>query len=413
MNSSCIEVSVNQLRKSLPDAACNSMDKNFLIVWASAPDENFETTSYYISAQLISVTGEKLGEPIDILKTEDIIMMPRVLYNPNENQYLVIYCLGLDSFNIHGVVLDAGGSPVGNHFRIVHAPANQFHYSMALNVNQNQYLITYNDYRNEISNIYGIILDSTGATVKDEFIICNAVGQQVNPVPCYNPNNNTYLINWEDFRAHGDSLTAYDTLEVMTDISGALISADGEVLVNDIPMCMDAEGINADQRFNGIAYNPDKNHFLVSWTDTRNTLKNTGIMGRIVNADGSMAAEDFPLVNEAGAQMISHSHYCSDQKKYFIAFERDKKDLDSFYFKDISANLDVAARWLDSNGKPEGEIIDICSEEGNHRFVRFACSPDAKSILLVWQKDFPGVSDSEEGHIMSAGGDIFAKLYQY
>ena len=35
------------------------------------------------------------------------------------------------------------------------------------------------------------------------------------------------------------------------------------------------------------------NEFLASWTDTRDSLHNVGIMGRIVKADGSMPAARF------------------------------------------------------------------------------------------------------------------------
>jgi len=118
------------------------------------------------------------------------------------------------------------------------------------------------------------------------------------------------------------------------------------------------------------------------------------------------------LIDVPGAQMISHTVYVPEEDKYFISFERDLNDLDAFYFKDISANLDIAAMWLDGNGRPESDIIDIFKGEGNHRFVRFAHSPDSSSFLLVWQSDFPGVSDSEEGHIMSAGGNILGKIYK-
>jgi len=283
---------------------------------------------------------------------------------------------------------------------------------MAFNSNKDQYLITYNDFRDDIGNAYGVILDDAGKIVKEEFTISNSVGHQVNPVVCYNPGNDTYLVNWEDFRAHGDGLTPLGTLEVMTDISGSLISSDGTVLINDIPMCMDAEGMNADQRFNGISYNSKTNCFLVSWADSRDSLQNTGVMGRIVEADGTMPAEDFPLVDAPGAQMISHTVYVPEEDKYFIAFERDLNELDAFYFKDISANLDIAAMWLDAEGRPESGIIDIFKGEGNHRFVRFAHSPESSSFLLVWQSDFPGVSDSVDGHIMSAGGNIMGKIYK-
>ncbi len=97
---------------------------------------------------------------------------------------------------------------------------------------------------------------------------------------------------------------------------------------------------------------------------------------------------------------------------YFVAFECDRNDVDKFYFKDIKANLDMAAQWLDSSGRPEGDMIDIFSGSGNQRFVRFAHSTKSDAFLLVWQSDFPGVSDSVEGHIMSAGGNIMGALYK-
>jgi hypothetical protein len=339
-------------------------------------------------------------------------LLPRVLYNPNKNQYLVIYCLAENNMNIRGVILDADGKAVGEHFKVTDAPANQFHYTMAFNSKKNQFFITYNDNRNEVCDIFAVILDDTGAVVKEEFVISNAVGHQINPVVCYNPQDDTYLVNWEDFRAHGDSLTEYGTLDVMTDIYGALLAADGTVLVNNITMCVDANGIDGDQRFNGIAYNSKTNQFLVSWTDTRDSLQNIGIVGRIVEADGTMLAEDFTLVDAPGAQMISHTLYLPQDDKYFIAFERDLNDVDEFYFKDINAHLDIAAMWLDANGQPEADMIDIFNGDGNQRFVRFAHNTKRNTFLMVWQDDFPGVSDSVEGHIMSAGGNIMGKLYK-
>jgi len=412
MKNNCIEISSNDLKKSLPDVAYNSVENNFFVFWAAVPGEESQTSDNFISGQKISASGEALGEPVEVVKTENILMLPRVLYNPNKNQYLVIYCLGESYFNIQGVILDADGRAAGEHFKVTDVPANQFHYTMAFNSRKNQFLITYNDNRNEANDVFGVILDDTGAVVKEEFLISNAAGHQVNPVACYNPQDDTCLVNWEDFRAHGDSLDALGTLEVMTDIYGALLAADGTVMVNNIPMCADANGINGDQRFNGIAYNSKKNEYLASWTDTRDSLQNVGIMGRIVKADGSMPARDFTLVDAPGAQMIGHALYLPQEDKYFIAFERDRKDVDKFYFKDIAAHLDIAAMWLDANGQPEGDLIDMFSGDGNQRFVRFAHNIKSNTILMVWQSDFPGVSDSVEGHIMSAGGNIMGKIYK-
>ena len=412
MKNNCIEISSNNLKKSLPDVAYNSVENNFFVFWAAAPGEKSQTADYFISGQKISSSGEVLGEPVEVLKTENIVLLPRVVYNPNKNQYLVIYCVAESYFNIQGVILDADGKAVGEHFKVTDVPSNQFHYTMAFNSKKNQFFITYNDSRNGASDAFGVILDDTGAVVKEEFPISNAVGHQVNPVVCYNPLDDTYLVNWEDFRAHGDSLTEYGTLDVMTDIYGALLAADGTILVNNITMCVDANGIDGDQRFNDIAYNSKTNQFLVSWTDTRDSLQNIGIVGRIVEADGTIPAEDFTLVDAPGAQMIGHTLYLPQDDKYFIAFERDLNDIDEFYFKDITAHLDIAVMWLDADGQPETDMIDIFNGDGNQRFVRFSHNTERNSFLMVWQDDFPGVSDSVEGHIMSAGGNIMGKIYK-
>ena len=412
MENTCIAISRNDLKKSLPDVAYNSVENNFFVFWGATPGDESPTADSFISGQKISSTGEVLGEPVAVMKTENIVLLPRVLYNPNKNQYLVIYCLADSYFNIQGVILDADGKAVGEHFKVTDVPANQFHYTMAFNSKRNQFCITYNDTRNGANDVFGVILDDTGAVVKKEFAISDAAGHQINPVVCYNPQDDTYLVNWEDFRAHGDSLDEYGTLDVMTDIYGALLAADGTILVNNITMCVDAHGIDGDQRFNDIAYNSKTNQFLVSWTDTRDSLQNVGIIGRIVEADGTMPAEDFTLVDAPGAQMISHTLYLPQDDKYFIAFERDLNDVDKFYFKDINAHLDIAAMWLDANGQPEADMIDIFNGDGNQRFVRFAHNTKRNAFLMVWQDDFPGVSDSVEGHIMSAGGNIMGRIYK-
>ena len=412
MENKIIEIASNDLRKALPDVAWNADEDSFFAVWAAAPGMESNSADYSIAGRKISSDGTLMGEPVDILTTEDILMLPRVVYNPNKNQFLVIYCRAESYFNIRGVILDANGKPVGDQFIVSDVPANQFHYTAAFNSRRNQYLIAYNDFRDDVSSVYAVIINDSGAVVKKEFLLCTATGHQVNPVVCYNPTDDTWLINWEDFRAHGNSLEALGTLEVMTDIYGALLSGDGTIMAGDIPMCADAGTINADQRFNGIAYNPKKNEFLASWTDTRAQIKNVAILGRIVKADGTMPAEDFALVDAPGAQMVSHTHYVEGDDAYFVAFERDANDVDKFYFKDIKANLDIGAQWLDSTGRPKGDIIDIFSGTGNQRFVRFAYSEKSAAFLLVWQSDFPGVSDSVEGHIMSAGGNIMGAVYK-
>ena len=65
MKKDCIEISINDHRKSLPDVAYNSVQDVFFTVWAAAPGDESQAADYFVSGQIISSTGEKLGETID------------------------------------------------------------------------------------------------------------------------------------------------------------------------------------------------------------------------------------------------------------------------------------------------------------------------------------------------------------
>ena len=89
--------------------------------------------------------------------------------------------------NIRGVILDADGKAVGEHFKVTDVPANQVHFNLEFNFKKNQFFVIYNDFRDDVSSVYGVIIDDTGAAVKEEFLISNAAGHQVNPVAGHKP----------------------------------------------------------------------------------------------------------------------------------------------------------------------------------------------------------------------------------
>ncbi len=185
-------VSSNDFKKSLPDAAYNSNDNNYFVFWAAVPNADSTDTNTYIMGQKISPFGKPAGKPVAVLETENIVALPHSLYLPNTNQYMVLYCMYAGGMNVYGVILDEDGKAMGDHFRVTDT-GNQFHFTMALDTAKNQILVTYNDRRTGFGNIYGVILDETGQVVKNEFVISDAAGHQVNPVACYNPDNATYL----------------------------------------------------------------------------------------------------------------------------------------------------------------------------------------------------------------------------
>lgn len=406
-----VTISQNEMRKSLPDVAYHSQDDSFFAVWAAVPGPKSTITDSHIYGQKLSGSGELMGDVVVIHTSADTLMMPRVLYNPDTNQYLVIYGHWDPQPNVRGVMVDENGDVVVGPFKVTDVDAGQYHYTMAYNTTRREFLITYNDSRNGAGDIFGVILDDQGVIVKEEFVINNTVGHQVNPVVCYNSQDDTYLVNWEDFRQFGDELDFMGTLEVMTNIRGALLDGEGNPLTNDIAMCVDDDGENGDQRFNEIAYNSKKNEFLVIWTDARESLDNIGIVGRIVKADGTMPEGDFTVLDGPGAQMAGRPHYLLENDMYFMSLEYDDEDVDIFWFKDLTVDLEIGAVWLNANREASNPVIDITTEEGNQRFAHYTYNSNGDNFFIVWQYDFPEVSDTEFGHIMSNGGDIYGTLY--
>ena len=155
------------------------------------------------------------------------------------------------------------------------------HANIVFNSKRRQHLVVYNDSRYGAADIFGVIFDENGVIVKEDFPINISSGQQMNAYACYNSTDDTYLINWEDFRHAA-------TWQEPGDIYGALLDGDGDIIINDIAMCDDYGKENTgDQRVQNIAYNPARNEFLATWWDSRPSLDRNGVVGRIIKADGS------------------------------------------------------------------------------------------------------------------------------
>jgi hypothetical protein len=99
MKNNCIEISSNDLKKSLPDVAYNSAENNFFVFWAAAPGEESQTADYFIYGQKISSFGKALGEPVEVVKTANIVLLPGV------------------SDSVEGHIMSAGGNIMGKIYK--------------------------------------------------------------------------------------------------------------------------------------------------------------------------------------------------------------------------------------------------------------------------------------------------------
>ncbi len=288
---------------------------------------------------------------------------------------------------------------------------SQMHSAVAFNSKRRQFFVVYNSSESGSPDIKGVILDENGTPVTDELMINDTVGDQYNPYIVYNPKDDTYLINWEDFRN-------VPTWEQNGEIYGALLDGDGTVLVNDIPMIDDfGTADEGDQRLNHIAYNPDKNEFFVCWADTAPSLNNIAVRGRFITSDGMVAGPVFTVVDTAAPQIFPHPIYVPAKKLYFVLWEDGRNAGDPNADWSTIDDLDIYGSWMSSNGTLLGREIIFCKEPGIQRYASIGYASESDRILVAWQdvvdEDLQlGETDDQSGqHVTEQGGNIYAIAY--
>jgi hypothetical protein len=407
-----IEISTTALHEWMPSVTYNPIDNEFLVLWhTTGVREEGGENMYSLHAQRISPDGTLLEEAFSPLASvgPGRRLLPKAAHNIFTNQYMVTFCMeqagtGWDPFV---TLIESDGTIRSGPIALSEQPTNANHAFIAFNSTRREYLVAYNDSRNGEHDIFGVILNEEGSVVKEDFEICTAEGEQQNPFVYYNPKNDTYLLNWEDFR-HVSTWTEPG------DIYGILLNGDGNVLVKDIPMVDDfGNEDEGGQWLNNIAYNPVKNEFLVSWMDTRPSMENVGIVGRIIKQDGMPAGPDFTLVDDApGAQFWHQALYLPGRNMYCAVWQdgrNDDPDIDIM----STTNSDIYGTWLSSAGKPMGTEFPISTEENNQRYTVVAYNPLMDRLLIVWRDELEEevLDGGGSGHVTASGGNIMGKIY--
>ena len=413
--SSKIEIAANpNLAEWIPRLAYNSVDDEFLVVWTEQGGRvQGGSSKYGIFAQRFSSSGEKTGASFSPAgpPVNNIILLPTPEYNMFTNQYFMAYTMSGVGFDQYGSLFSNAGDIIKQPFAISERPKSQMHSRVAFNTLKRQFFVVYNSSESGSPDVKGVILDENGTPVTDELMINNVKGDQYNPYIAYNPKDDTYLINWEDFRN-------VPTWEQNGEIYGALLDGNGKVLVNDIPMIDDfGTADEGDQRLNEISYNPDRNEFLATWSDTAPSLNNVGVRGIFITADGKLAGPIFTVADTVGPQVFQHTIYAPAKKKYFILWEdgRNQEDLTSGW-KNMT-DLDIYGKWMSADGTTFSDEVVFCKEPGIQRYSSLSYSEKSDRMLVAWQdvvdEDLTlGETDDQSGqHVKEQGGNVYAIVY--
>lgn len=213
-----------------PAVACNTADDEYLVVWSQDTDagdlvdEEFEIWGQLVDSFLFPIGGNfrisTMGPDGSGLYDA---LQPAVVYNPDENAYLVVWSgdddsggLVNDEFEIWAQRIDASGTLIGGNLRISDlGGTGDFHFAAAVpdvvyNTQELVYLIVWGGDDNVGGlvdgeyEVFGQLMDAAGAGVgPNDFRISDmgGVGSSTYggsvPAAAYNPNANEYLVVWQ------------------------------------------------------------------------------------------------------------------------------------------------------------------------------------------------------------------------
>jgi len=239
-----------RVRKFHSTVAYNCDNNEYLVVWYG---QNAERKPYRIYGRRLSSTGSLLGSNFAIgeyIGDDNFQYYPQVAYNSQSNEYLVVWedMRNNGWADIYAQRVSGSGGLLGSNFPICNAANAQEMPSLAYNPYDNQYLVTWQDKRNDSGDIYAQRVSDTGSLLGNEIAVRTGSETSLNPSVTYNSESNVYFIVWEE---NGD-------------IFAQAISNDGTLSGSSFAIC-DATGTQGQP---SVAYNSANNLLLGHMTSS-------------------------------------------------------------------------------------------------------------------------------------------------
>lgn len=408
----------------------NSIDNEFMVIWRSSgpiredcePGDEDECTGMFHSmdAQRVSPDGTLLNEMIQLIPPDvGYKNGARFAHNMYTNEYMTAHPVSPSPSSRESEILIGRINNLGE----IQSGLTSLYQGnggesplpeVIFNPVRREYLVVYSD-RDILTppgsylNLIGFILNEDGTPRTGPFPVGNQLGDYYAPDGAYNPDDDTYLIVWEDFRNVPDWLYPCD-------VYGALIDAEDGTMIKEIAVIDDSalgEPEAGDQRVPVVAYNPDKKKFFVVWeADEMPSVDDSAIFARYVNGDGTLE----PIIDIVDAPRQQHWPdvvYVEEEQKFFVTWNDLRNDglpAGSDWY--TSPAIDVYARWLDDTGNPIGEEILIAERVGEgenwKQVPRMAYNPVEKRFLIAWYDRHAAGGDTPFG---GAPSDVKATLY--
>jgi hypothetical protein len=252
--------------------AFNSQDREYLLSFNDYDEMGYSDNLGYI----LDEDGTVISDMFGIGTPAGDQFTPYPEYNPIDSTYL----LSWEDFrhapgpwwegpnDIYGALLDADGNQIAEIPVIEDCgmpdEGTQWTPAIAHNSDTNEFLVLWGDTRPSLINssaVLGRIILADGTPAGPDFIVADAALRQGNPEVVYVESMGQYFVVWTDCRNCDPDLPprVYDN----QDIYGKWLSASGEPVGDDIPICT----LEGNQAYPAVAYSTVMERLLITWRD--------------------------------------------------------------------------------------------------------------------------------------------------
>lgn len=340
---------------------------------------------------------------------------PDVAYNPDDNEYLVVWegdgLSGADFRRVKEIfgqrINAATGAEVGpdflisrmsdaGHTRVANDP------QIAYNSTAHEYMVVWHGSGatsdpDEVFEIYGQRLSRTGLEIGKDFRISHItdlgkvqetiVRQAAHANVAWNSASNQYLVVWEGMGQPENSLKA--------EIHGQLLSATGDSLGKSFRISNTTDqGMGFNASGPGVAYNSAKNQYLVVWAGGYKEQNQSEIWGQGLTAQGAQVGEgngDFRISQittsvggnrDAGA---AHVVYNKGDNEYLVVFQATGLPGAANERTNEIFGQRVNAATLKETGPDDFRISNTVGPKNEADNPRVAYNSLDKEYLVVWR----------------------------
>jgi hypothetical protein len=278
----------------------------------------YSSTDYDIHGQRLTGAGVKTGLRIDISRLTNFEGHPAVAHNADNDEYLVLweYLSGSDEFkhnDIRGLKLNRIGAPIGGTIVLDETLMDESLPQVAYGGVSDRYLVVWQEKQSGtgVYNIHGRMVSTSGVLLAGEMTIAQWEYDLVKPRLAFNPNDNEFLVVWEDHRwGWGDDWN----------IDAQRMTGTGYFSRENFGIAWRIPGRSNHRLSPDVAYKPAASEYLVAW-EYAYSPTDFDIYVRRVAADGGLIEGEIPVV--ASGIYEGHPVVASDNGlSYLVAWEQ-------------------------------------------------------------------------------------------